>query len=83
MPMVASKMCTEDFLSLLCLFSSVAVQTQKVQHYDQNLHGQATYPYGGLPPKTEGPDGDRILSGTPSTSVHSSPGHQPGNENAA
>ncbi|XP_031443126.1 protein transport protein Sec24B isoform X2 [Clupea harengus] len=55
-----------------------ALQTQTMPHYDQNLHGHMTYSYGGVPPTTQGPDGDRPLSGTPATSVHSSPGHQPG-----
>ncbi|KAL2077699.1 hypothetical protein ACEWY4_027203 [Coilia grayii] len=55
-----------------------ASQTQTIQHYDQNLHGHMAYSYGAPPPKAEGTDGDRPLSGTPSTSVHSSPGHHPG-----
>ncbi|XP_012689384.2 protein transport protein Sec24B isoform X3 [Clupea harengus] len=60
-----------------------ALQTQTMPHYDQNLHGHMTYSYGGVPPTTQGPDGDRPLSGTPATSVHSSPGHQPGADSSS
>ncbi|XP_030620740.1 protein transport protein Sec24B [Chanos chanos] len=47
------------------------------QHYEHSLHTPMTQHYGGPPPTSQGPDGDRPPSGT-STSVHSSPGHQQG-----
>ncbi|KAK0138257.1 Protein transport protein Sec24B [Merluccius polli] len=49
------------------------------QHYDQNSQAAATYdPYRGVAHGNLMAEGDRPPSGTPSTSVHSSPGHQQG-----
>ncbi|XP_056138369.1 protein transport protein Sec24B [Lampris incognitus] len=46
------------------------------QHYDQSHWASATY--GGVTHSSGGSERDRPPSGTPSTSVHSSPGHQQG-----
>ncbi|KAM4621240.1 protein transport protein Sec24B [Polymixia lowei] len=52
-------------------------QTTVHQHYDQSHQASVTYdPYGGVTRSSGGADGDRPPSGTPSTSVHSSPGRQ-------
>ncbi|KAM3866754.1 protein transport protein Sec24B [Diretmus argenteus] len=49
------------------------------QHYDQSHQASVNYdPYGGVTHGSGGADGDRPPSGTPSTSVHSSPGRHPG-----
>lgn len=45
-------------------------------HYSQSTQASVTYdPYRGVPHNTRGADGERPPSGTPATSVHSSPGH--------
>ncbi|XP_053179494.1 protein transport protein Sec24B [Scomber japonicus] len=49
------------------------------QHYDQSHQASLNYDsYGRVPLSSGGADGDRPPSGTPSTSVHSSPGHHQG-----
>uniref|UniRef100_A0A8C1F8N6 SEC24 homolog B, COPII coat complex component n=1 Tax=Cyprinus carpio carpio TaxID=630221 RepID=A0A8C1F8N6_CYPCA len=48
------------------------------QHYDQNLHNPMSHHYAAGPPNSQGPDKERPPSGTPGTSVHSSPQHHPG-----
>uniref|UniRef100_A0A8C1XEE2 SEC24 homolog B, COPII coat complex component n=1 Tax=Cyprinus carpio TaxID=7962 RepID=A0A8C1XEE2_CYPCA len=48
------------------------------QHYDQNLHNPMNHHYAAGPPNSQGPDKERPPSGTPGTSVHSSPQHHPG-----
>uniref|UniRef100_A0A673API5 Protein transport protein Sec24B-like n=1 Tax=Sphaeramia orbicularis TaxID=375764 RepID=A0A673API5_9TELE len=46
------------------------------QHYDQTHQASLNYDsYGGITPNSGGGDPDRPPSGTPSASVHSSPGH--------
>uniref|UniRef100_A0A667Y5H4 SEC24 homolog B, COPII coat complex component n=1 Tax=Myripristis murdjan TaxID=586833 RepID=A0A667Y5H4_9TELE len=51
------------------------------QHYDQSHQASVNYdPYGGLSQSNVGADGDRPPSGTPSTSVHSSPGRHQGKQ---
>uniref|UniRef100_A0A8C1EGM7 SEC24 homolog B, COPII coat complex component n=1 Tax=Cyprinus carpio carpio TaxID=630221 RepID=A0A8C1EGM7_CYPCA len=47
------------------------------QHYDQNLHNPMSHHYAAGPPNSQGPDKERPPSGTPGTSVHSSPQHHP------
>ncbi|KTG03164.1 hypothetical protein cypCar_00016100 [Cyprinus carpio] len=47
------------------------------QHYDQNLHNPMSHHYSAAPPSSQGPDKERPPSGTPGTSVHSSPRHHP------
>uniref|UniRef100_A0A8C1XC28 SEC24 homolog B, COPII coat complex component n=1 Tax=Cyprinus carpio TaxID=7962 RepID=A0A8C1XC28_CYPCA len=47
------------------------------QHYDQNLHNPMNHHYAAGPPNSQGPDKERPPSGTPGTSVHSSPQHHP------
>ncbi|CAK6965359.1 protein transport protein Sec24B [Scomber scombrus] len=49
------------------------------QHYDQSHQASLNYDsYGRVPLSSGGADSDRPPSGTPSTSVHSSPGHHQG-----
>ncbi|XP_050983261.1 protein transport protein Sec24B isoform X1 [Labeo rohita] len=48
------------------------------QHYDQNLHNPMSHHYAAAPPNSQGLDKERPPSGTPGTSVHSSPRHHPG-----
>ncbi|XP_051514403.1 protein transport protein Sec24B-like isoform X6 [Myxocyprinus asiaticus] len=47
------------------------------QHYDQNLQNPMSHYYARAPPISEAPDRERAPSGTPDTSVHSSPRHHP------
>uniref|UniRef100_A0A8C4EL56 SEC24 homolog B, COPII coat complex component n=1 Tax=Dicentrarchus labrax TaxID=13489 RepID=A0A8C4EL56_DICLA len=50
------------------------------QHYDQSHQASLSYDsYGRVTHSSGGADADRPPSGTPSTSVHSSPGHHQGN----
>uniref|UniRef100_A0A4W6CJY8 SEC24 homolog B, COPII coat complex component n=1 Tax=Lates calcarifer TaxID=8187 RepID=A0A4W6CJY8_LATCA len=50
------------------------------QHYDQSHQAPQSYDsYGRVTHSAGGADADRPPSGTPSTSVHSSPGHHQGN----
>ncbi|XP_071362733.1 protein transport protein Sec24B isoform X2 [Trachinotus anak] len=59
-------------------------QTTVHQHYDQCHQGPQSYgPYGRVTHSTGGPDADRPPSGTPSTSVHSSPGHHQGGDSSS
>ncbi|XP_078145358.1 protein transport protein Sec24B isoform X2 [Centroberyx gerrardi] len=54
-------------------------QTTVHQQYDQSHRASVNYdPYGGVSHSSGGADADRPPSGTPSTSVHSSPGHHQG-----
>ncbi|XP_051715740.1 protein transport protein Sec24B isoform X2 [Ctenopharyngodon idella] len=53
------------------------------QHYDQNLHNPMRYHSGGAPPNKESLDKERPPSGTPGTSVHSSPRHHPGGDSSS
>ncbi|KAM8732735.1 protein transport protein Sec24B isoform 1-T1 [Acanthopagrus schlegelii] len=49
------------------------------QHYDQSHQASLSYDsYGGVTHSSGGAEADRPPSGTPSTSVHSSPGHHQG-----
>ncbi|XP_029917688.1 protein transport protein Sec24B isoform X2 [Myripristis murdjan] len=59
-------------------------QTTVHQHYDQSHQASVNYdPYGGLSQSNVGADGDRPPSGTPSTSVHSSPGRHQGGDTSS
>ncbi|KAG7462002.1 hypothetical protein MATL_G00197230 [Megalops atlanticus] len=49
-----------------------------LQHYDQSSPAVMAHAFGGVRHDLSGPAGDGPPSGTPSTSVHSSPGHQQG-----
>ncbi|XP_073676375.1 protein transport protein Sec24B isoform X2 [Garra rufa] len=53
------------------------------QHYDQNLHNPMSHHYAAGPPNSQGPDNKRPPSGTPGTSVHSSPRHHPGGDSSS
>ncbi|XP_016397910.1 protein transport protein Sec24B-like isoform X2 [Sinocyclocheilus rhinocerous] len=53
------------------------------QHYDQNLHNPMSHHYAAGPPNSQGPDKERPPSGTPGTSVHSSPQHHPGGDSSS
>uniref|UniRef100_A0A8C1X932 SEC24 homolog B, COPII coat complex component n=1 Tax=Cyprinus carpio TaxID=7962 RepID=A0A8C1X932_CYPCA len=53
------------------------------QHYDQNLHNPMNHHYAAGPPNSQGPDKERPPSGTPGTSVHSSPQHHPGGDSSS
>ncbi|XP_076595160.1 protein transport protein Sec24B isoform X3 [Chaetodon auriga] len=54
------------------------------QHYDQShLASQSYDSYGGVAHSSGGADADRPPSGTPSTSVHSSPGHHQGGDTSS
>ncbi|XP_023249387.1 protein transport protein Sec24B-like isoform X1 [Seriola lalandi dorsalis] len=54
-------------------------QTTVHQHYHQSHKAPQSYDsYGRVTHSTGGPDGERLPSGTPSTSVHSSPGRHQG-----
>ncbi|CAB1325503.1 unnamed protein product [Coregonus sp. 'balchen'] len=57
-----------------------AVQASVLQHYDQSHQAAMAHDHygGGVTHNTGGADRDRPPSGAPSTSVHSSPGHQQG-----
>ncbi|KAL0974263.1 hypothetical protein UPYG_G00217910 [Umbra pygmaea] len=57
-----------------------AVQTPVLQHYNQSQQAAKVRAHHGCPVthSSRGPEGDGPNSGTPSTSVHSSPGHQQG-----
>ncbi|XP_076005249.1 protein transport protein Sec24B isoform X2 [Genypterus blacodes] len=59
--------------------AAVNGQGSTVQHFDQSHQASLQYdPYSGVTHSTEGPNGHHQPSGTPSTSVHSSPGHHQG-----
>ncbi|XP_073343492.1 protein transport protein Sec24B isoform X2 [Pagrus major] len=54
------------------------------QHYDQSHQASLSYDsYGGVTHCSGGADADRPPSGTPSTSVHSSPGHHQGGDTSS
>ncbi|XP_026113373.1 protein transport protein Sec24B-like isoform X2 [Carassius auratus] len=53
------------------------------QHHDQNLHNPMGHHYAAAPPHSQGPDKERPPSGTPGTSVHSSPRHHPGGDSSS
>uniref|UniRef100_A0A672NGM0 Protein transport protein Sec24B-like n=1 Tax=Sinocyclocheilus grahami TaxID=75366 RepID=A0A672NGM0_SINGR len=53
------------------------------QHYDQNLHNPMSHHYAVGPPNSQGPDKERPPSGTPGTSVHSSPQNHPGGDSSS
>lgn len=53
------------------------------QHYDQNLHNPMSHHYTAGPPNSQAPDKERPPSGTPGTSVHSSPQHHPGGDSSS
>ncbi|XP_070818950.1 protein transport protein Sec24B isoform X3 [Chaetodon trifascialis] len=54
------------------------------QHYDQShLASQSYESYGGVAHGSGGADADRPPSGTPSASVHSSPGHHQGGDTSS
>ncbi|XP_052471494.1 protein transport protein Sec24B isoform X2 [Carassius gibelio] len=53
------------------------------QHHDQNLHNPMSHHYAAAPPHSQGPDKERPPSGTPGTSVHSSPRHHPGGDSSS
>ncbi|XP_059372244.1 protein transport protein Sec24B isoform X3 [Carassius carassius] len=53
------------------------------QHYDPNLHNPMSHHYATGPPNSQGPDKERPPSGTPGTSVHSSPQHHPGGDSSS
>ncbi|XP_057205643.1 protein transport protein Sec24B isoform X3 [Triplophysa rosa] len=53
------------------------------QHYEQNLHNPMSHHYSGAPPGSEAPNMERAPSGTPGTSVHSSPQHHPGGDSSS
>ncbi|XP_059377985.1 protein transport protein Sec24B-like isoform X2 [Carassius carassius] len=53
------------------------------QHNDQNLHNPMSHHYAAAPPHSQGPDKERPPSGTPGTSVHSSPRHHPGGDSSS
>ncbi|XP_019110814.2 protein transport protein Sec24B isoform X3 [Larimichthys crocea] len=54
------------------------------QHYDQSHKASLSYDsYGGVTHSSSGGDADRLSSGTPSTSVHSSPGRQQGGDTSS
>ncbi|XP_027865114.1 protein transport protein Sec24B isoform X1 [Xiphophorus couchianus] len=59
--------------------STAAVQNNIHQHYDQSNQAPHNYnSYSGVTQSSGGADGDRPPSGTPSTSVHSSPSRHQG-----
>ncbi|XP_041653565.1 protein transport protein Sec24B isoform X2 [Cheilinus undulatus] len=54
------------------------------QHYDQSHQASLSYnSYGGVSHNSGSADADRPPSGTPSTSVHSSPGHHQGGDTSS
>ncbi|XP_044060302.1 protein transport protein Sec24B isoform X5 [Siniperca chuatsi] len=54
------------------------------QHYDQSHQASLSYDsYGGVSRSSGGADADRLPSGTPSTSVHSSPGRHQGGDTSS
>uniref|UniRef100_UPI0037E8A3D9 protein transport protein Sec24B isoform X2 n=1 Tax=Semicossyphus pulcher TaxID=241346 RepID=UPI0037E8A3D9 len=54
------------------------------QHYDQSHQASLSYnSYGSITHSSGGTDTDRPPSGTPSTSVHSSPGHHQGGDTSS
>ncbi|CAJ1059177.1 protein transport protein Sec24B isoform X2 [Xyrichtys novacula] len=54
------------------------------QHYDQSHQASLSYnSYGGVTHSSGSTETDRPPSGTPSTSVHSSPGHQQGGDTSS
>ncbi|XP_036407360.1 protein transport protein Sec24B-like isoform X2 [Megalops cyprinoides] len=54
-----------------------------LQHYDQSSPAVMAHAFGGVHHDLSGPAGDGPPSGTPSTSVHSSPGHQQGADSSS
>ncbi|XP_039975972.1 protein transport protein Sec24B isoform X3 [Xiphias gladius] len=59
-------------------------QTTVHQHYNQSHQAAQSYDsYGRVTHSTGGVDTDRTPSGTPSTSVHSSPGHHQGGDTSS
>ncbi|XP_041696595.2 protein transport protein Sec24B isoform X2 [Coregonus clupeaformis] len=62
-----------------------AVQASVLQHYDQSHQAAMAHDHygGGVTHNTGGADRDRPPSGAPSTSVHSSPGHQQGGDSSS
>ncbi|XP_040904384.1 protein transport protein Sec24B isoform X2 [Toxotes jaculatrix] len=59
-------------------------QTTVHQHYDQSQQAPQNYDsYGAVAHNTGGADADRPPSGTPSTSVHSSPGRHQGGDTSS
>lgn len=76
----ASDFCT--FFFCVCVCVCISSLTTVHQHYDQSHQASLSYDsYGGVTHSSGGgAEADRPPSGTPSTSVHSSPGHHQGNE---
>ncbi|XP_044060301.1 protein transport protein Sec24B isoform X4 [Siniperca chuatsi] len=63
---------------------STAAKTSVHQHYDQSHQASLSYDsYGGVSRSSGGADADRLPSGTPSTSVHSSPGRHQGGDTSS
>ncbi|XP_065130703.2 protein transport protein Sec24B isoform X1 [Paramisgurnus dabryanus] len=59
--------------------ATVNGQSNSVQpHYDQKLQNPVSHHFAGAHPSSEAPNRERPPSGTPGTSVHSSPQHHPG-----
>lgn len=70
-----------NFIPILFSFAAAA-QTTAHQHYDHAHPPPQGYDsYGRVAHSAGGPDGEQTPSGTPSTSVHSSPGRHPGINN--